>query len=193
MHNSKAIARLIVGLPLLLLAFLSLSAHAHTLDLSLNNDAVGLDYTTQITNSEINVGAGVLHHQDNGEAFWGSFFVADNVNKQSGILAGLGGRLYYIDADKRNDKGTAVGLGGFVNWDIPPVPNLSLRGEFYYAPDVLSFDEVNRYIDFSARVQYRIIEQAWIYAGYRNAEMKGDSGSDQKIDEGFNLGIMLWF
>ncbi len=193
MHHSRILAGWVCKLSIYCLAAVSISAHAHTLDLSLNNDAVGLDYTTQITNSEVNVGAGLLHNQDNGEAYWGSFFIADNVNKQSGILAGLGGRLYYIDADKRNDKGTAVGLGGFVNWDIPPVPNLSVRGELYYAPDVLSFDEVKRYVDFFARVQYRIIEQAWVYAGYRNAEMKGVKASDQKIDEGFNLGIMLWF
>ncbi|MGC1508407.1 YfaZ family outer membrane protein [Ketobacter nezhaii] len=193
MGISNSITTLITRTSLFCMTCFAVSANAHTLDLSLNNDAVGLDYTTQVSQSEVNVGAGILHHQDNGDAYWGSFFVADNVNKQSGILAGLGGRLYYIDADKQNNSGTALGLGGFVNWDLPNVTNLSLRSDFYYAPDVLAFDEVKRFVDFSARVQYRVIEQAWIYLGYRNAEMKGTSGSDQKIDEGVNVGLMLWF
>lgn len=166
---------------------------AQTLDLSINNESVGVDYTNQISGTEVNFGAGLLHNQDNGDAYWASLFVADNVNKQAGILAGIGGRLYYLDADQYDNRGTAVGLGGFVNWDIPTLTNLSLRGDLYYAPDVLSFDEVSRFTDFSLRVQYRIIEQAWLHVGYRHADMKGQSHDNQTIEEGMNLGIMLWF
>ena len=168
-------------------------ASATTLDLSLNNDAVALDFSTRLSDSELNLGAGLLHHQDNGDAYYGSIFVADNVNKQAGLLAGVGGRVYYLDADKRDASGTAVGLGGFVNWEIPSVTNLSIRSDLYYAPDVLAFDEVKKYLDFSARIQYRIIEQAWIYAGYRNTELKPSKGSNVKLDEGGHLGILLWF
>ena len=180
---------------ILVTSLLLASSHlySHTLDLSLNNKAVFLDWTTQLPDTELNLGAGVLHHQDNGDVYFANIFVADNVNKQAAILAGVGGRVYYMDADKTDDSGTAVGLGGFINWEIPTVPNLSLRSDFYYAPDVLSFDEVERYLDFSARVQYRIIEQAWLYVGYRNAEIKPTQGSNQTMDEGGHLGLMLWF
>lgn len=175
------------------LVVISANAYTHTLDLNLNNDVVALDYTTQIEKSELNVGAGLLHHQDNGDVYYGSFFVADNVNKQSGILAGIGGRAYYVDADRSDESGTAIGLGGFLNWEIPTVTNLSLRSDFYYAPDVLSFDEIEGYTDFNARVQYRIIEQAWIYLGYRYTEAKTEGPGKAKLDEGGHLGIMLWF
>ena len=171
----------------------STAAYSHTLDLNLNNSAVALDYSTQIDKSELNVGAGLLHHQDNGDVYYGSFFVADNVNKQSGILAGLGGRFYYADDDRSNQSGTALGIGGFVNWDVPSVTNLSLRSDFYYAPDVLAFDELEGYVDFNARVQYRLIEQAWVYVGYRYAEARTEGPGKAKIDEGGHLGIMLWF
>lgn len=169
------------------------AAQAHTLDIGLNNEAVGLDFTTQIPKSELNVGGGLLHHQDDGDVYYGSLFVADNVNKTSGVLAGIGARAYYIDAKLRDASGTAVGLGGFLNWDVPNVPNLSLRTDVYYAPDVLSFDEIQRYLDFSARVQYRIIEQAWIYGGYRHADADPVEGRSQSIDEGGYVGLMVWF
>lgn len=169
------------------------SAFSHTLDLNLNDDTVAVDYTTQIKKSELNVGAGLLHNQDLGDVYYGSFFVADNVNKQSGLLAGIGGRAYYMDVDRSDESGTAIGLGGFLNWDLPNVTNLSLRSDIYYAPDVLAFDEIDGYLDFSARVQYRIIEQAWIYVGYRNAEAKTEAPGKAKVDEGGHLGIMLWF
>lgn len=169
------------------------SVQAHTVDLGINDDAVALDYTTQIPKSALNVGAGFLHHNDNGDAFYGSLFVADNVNKQSGILAGLGARFYFIDADKIDQDGTSLGLGGFINWDVPGVPNLSLRSDLYYAPDVVSFGEIEKFVDFSARVQYRIIEQAWLHAGYRLAEASPEEGRDQKIDEGLFFGLMIWF
>lgn len=171
----------------------SAQVRSHTLDFSLNNDAVGVDFTTQMTKSELNFGAGLLHHQDNGDVYYGSLFVADNVNKQSGILAGLGGRAYFIDADRTDESGTALGLGGFINWEIPSVPNLSLRSDLYYAPDVLSFDEINGYIDFTARIQYRLIEQAWVYLGFRHAEAKTDAPGKTKLDESGNIGLMLWF
>lgn len=169
------------------------SAQAHTLDLAINNDAVGFDFTTQLRKSELNLGGGILHHKDGGDAYYASVFVADNVNKQSGILAGIGARYYFIDADEIDQDGTALGLGGFVTWDIPSVPNLSLRGDLYYAPDVLSFGEVETYADFSGRVQYRLIEQAWVHAGYRRARVSPEEGDDQNIDEGGFIGLMVWF
>lgn len=169
------------------------AAQAHTFDLAINQDAVGVDFTTQIPKSELNVGGGLLHHEDNGDAFYGSVFVADNVNKQNGILAGVGARYYFIDADEINQDGTALGLGGFINWDVPGVPNLSLRGDLYYAPDVLSFGEIETYADVSARVQYRLIEQAWVHAGYRRAKVSPEEGRDTNIDEGGFLGLMVWF
>ncbi len=178
----------------LTLAMFSASVSAHTLDLTLNNKAVGLDYSTQVTEAGLNVGGGLLHHEDNGDAYYGSLFVADNVNEQSNLLAGIGARFYYLDEDEGDLSGTAVGIGGFINWEIPAVPNVSLRTDIYYAPDVLAFDDISRYLDFTVKIQYRIIEQAWLYIGYRNAEMESASnGNDFEIDEGGHLGIMLWF
>jgi hypothetical protein len=168
-------------------------AQAHTLDLAIGNDAVSLDYTTQIRKSELNLGAGVLHHKDNGDMAYASLFVADNVNKHSGVLAGLGGRYYFIDADLIDEDGTALGLGGFLNWDLPTVPNVSLRGDLYYAPDMLTFGEFESFYDFSARIQYRLIERAWIHAGYRRAEASPEEGRDQNIEEGGFVGLMIWF
>ena len=178
---------------ILLLVLLSLTTHAQTLDFHLNNDAVSLDYTNRLTDSALNLGGGLLHHQDNGDAFYGSLFVADNINKQSNLLAGVGGRLYYINTDSPDIKGATVSLGGFINYDIPSITNLSLRGEIYYAPDVLSFDDVEKNLDLSIRIQYRIIEQAWVYLGYRNAEVSPVHGDNRTIDEGGHVGLMLWF
>ena len=169
------------------------SVQAHTLDLSINQDAVGLDFTTQIPKSELNVGGGLLHHKDNGDAYYASAFVADNVNKQNGILAGIGARYYFINADEIDQDGTALGIGGFINWDIPTVTNLSVRGEVYYAPDVLTFGEIKTYADATVRAQYRLIEQAWVHAGYRRAKVSPEEGRDMNIDEGGFVGVMVWF
>ena len=177
----------------LLTALAASVAHAHTFDLAINQDAVGLDFTTQIPKSELNLGGGLLHHEENGDAYYISAFVADNVNKQSGLLAGLGARYYFIDIDETDQDGTALGLGGFINWDIPGVPNLSLRGDFYYAPDVLSFGEIETYGEASVRVQYRLIEQAWVHGGYRRAKASPEEGRDTNIDEGGFVGILVWF
>lgn len=171
----------------------SLSAQAHTVDFHLNNDAVSFDYTNRLTDSALNLGAGILHHQENGDSYYGSLFVADNINKQSNLLAGVGGRLYYINMDSPNIQGATLSLGGFINYDIPNITNLSVRGDIFYAPDVLSFDDVEKNLDLSVRVQYRIIEQAWVYLGYRHAEVSPVRGPDQTIDEGGHIGLMLWF
>ncbi len=173
--------------------FIAGTAQAHTLELAINRDAVALDFTSQIPKSALNVGGGLLHHDDNGDAFYASAFVADNVNKQNGILAGVGARYYFVDADEIDQDGTALALGGFLDWDIPGVPNLSLRGDLYYAPDVLSFGEIETYVDGSIRLQYRLIEQAWIHGGYRRAKASPEEGHDVNIDEGGFFGILVWF
>lgn len=187
MHFSRQIITLTIA------SAMAAYAQAHTIDLAINNDAVSLDFTSQLRKSELNVGGGALHHTDNGDMFYASLFVADSVNKESGILAGLGGRYYFIDADLIDQDGTALGLGGFLTWDLPNVPNVSLRGDLYYAPDILTFGEFESFYDFSARIQYRIIERAWIHAGYRRAEAGPEEGRDQNIEEGGFVGIMIWF
>ncbi|HVK99805.1 MAG TPA: YfaZ family outer membrane protein [Dongiaceae bacterium] len=180
---------------LLGLAFCTLAgvAQAHTVDLGINNDAVSLEYNNQIPKSELNLGVGGLHSKENGDAYYASLFVADNVNKESGLLAGLGTRFYYLDADEGSTEGTGLALGGFLNWDVPSVPNLSLRGDFYYAPDVLTFDDVENFGDVSARVQYRVIEQAWLYVGYRRLMLEDELSHDFNLEEGAFVGMLLWF
>lgn len=176
----------------------SAASHAHTLDLSINNEAVALDYATQMEGTASNFAVGTLHHQDNGSAIYAGLFVADNINKQKGLLAAIGARGYYIDGDYKESSGAAVALGGFVDYEIPQVPNLSVRADLYYAPDVLSFENLSNYTDLRARVQYRLIEQAWVYVGYRNAYLKRDAGRNQgdktrTLDEKANFGLLIWF
>ncbi|MFZ5601825.1 MAG: YfaZ family outer membrane protein [Pseudomonadota bacterium] len=172
---------------------LSGASQAHTLDLGINNDAVALDYSGQLPKSELNLGGGFLHHKDNGDAYYASLFVADSVNKESGLLAGLGARFYFLDADEGSTDGKSLALGGFLNWDLPSVPNLSLRGDLYYAPDVLSFDDIENFADVSARVQYRVIEQAWVYLGYRRLMLEDELSRDFNLEEGGFVGMLIWF
>lgn len=168
---------------------------AQTLDLTLNNSAVAIDYSARMSDSELNLGAGFIHNEDKGDAYYASLFVADNVNMQSNFLAGVGGRIYYVEEDKFELSGIAVGVGGFLNWEIPAAPLVSVRADFYFAPDVIAYEDLSGLMDFSARIQYRIIERAWVYLGYRTLEVSPleDEGPDRKIDDSANVGIMIWF
>ena len=83
---------------------------------------------------------------------------------------------------------------GYATVNIPNVPGLSVGGSAHYAPSILSFGDSDAVTDIEARVSYRVIRNADVYAGYRYVNTDLDNSSaDINLDEGVMAGMKIFF
>ncbi|MCG8670471.1 MAG: YfaZ family protein [Pseudomonadales bacterium] len=164
-------------------------AFADTFSADINNDAFKFQYNATNTGSNLDLNASILHHDDDGEIYAVGAQVEGQSLQQANATGSLGAKLYYIDLDGAD--GFAIGLGGLVNIAIPQVEGFSIQAEAYYAPSVLSFNDVEHHIDFGAKAKYRVLDNGSVYLGYRKANIDIENAGDGDLDEGIHVGIEL--
>jgi hypothetical protein len=164
------------------------------LDLNFNNDAARISGDFDLSNNLI-VDGSLFYHQDNGNILGaGLHLTGDASGGQSPVRAGLGGRLYYIDSDTRaKDSGSALPLGGFVEYTFPEFDRFSIGGTVHYAPGVLSFGDVDDYLEYQVWGGYSVLRDGIVYLGYRRIEAGFDGTPDVTFDSGVHIGLKLRF
>lgn len=179
----------VLSLPLIFAAAAANNASANTISAEINNETVKLEYKGFNRSNGSVMSAGILYHEDNGEVYSLGLSVESQIQGQRNLYGGLGGKLYYIEAD--GPSGAALGLGGHVRYDIPNVKGLSLFTEAYYSPQVLSFNDIEHFSDFTVAVKYKMLEQGSVFVGYRKVHVDFDFDDHADIDEGAFFGIQL--
>jgi len=172
------------------------SVKADALDLNLNNDSVQLLYTSPFTSdagiggANLEVGAiyteaddylGIVGLDVKGEAGSGS----------PGLVAGVGVRGYGIGLDTV-DIG-ALAIGGLVQYSPPALNRLSVVGQIFYAPEILTFMDGKHLQSAEFRIEYKVLTQATVYVGYRDIEADLDAGGSVDVDNGGHLGLRFTF
>lgn len=142
--------------------------------------------------NDLNYGFNFLYHEDDGHVGGVSLHVAGRskatVFKQE---TGIGGKLITFDAG--GPDGGALAVGGYILHNLASANLLSVRGELYYAPSVVTFGDGNRYAEYSVRLQYQLVDQANVYIGYRNIEVDFERFGDVEIDDSAHVGLMMYF
>lgn len=166
------------------------AALADTASIDINDDAFSFEYKATNASSNLDISAGLLHHKDDGQLYALGAHVEGQSLQNSNISGSLGAKAYWADLDNGGD-GVAVGLGGFANFLVPNVDGLSFQIDAYYAPSVLSFNDIEHLIDFEAKAMYRVLDNGSVYLGYRKANIDLEDVGDADLDEGFHIGITL--
>lgn len=167
-------------------------AMARDLDLSLTNDSAKAQVNFLDTNSEIQVGAGYTYHEHSRHIFNADLHAQGRTALGNlPTTAGIGMRAIGYSQDHLD--GGALALGGFATVNIPDVPGLSVNGSLHYAPSILSFGDSDDLIDIEARVSYRVIRNADVFAGYRYLNTGFEHHGDVNLDEGLMAGMKLFF
>ncbi len=164
---------------------------SNQVNLDISDETIHVAVATKPSKKSLNISASFLHHEDDGEVYSVGAFVQSPINNRQDLHGALGGRFYYLDAD--GPDGYGVGLGGEIGYKIPSVKGLSIHGEAYYAPKVMMFADIERFVDVSIRIKYRILEQGSVYLGYRSQKVHVEHTSSENIDEGAHVGISLQF
>lgn len=183
-----------IALPLAAaISLASTQATAADFDFSLTTDSVRGQVNFFDNRSDIQVGTGYTYHE--GRRHIANVDVHAQGRTALGNLpttAGIGMRGLYWD--QRRADGGAVAVGGFATINLPDVPGLSFTGGLHYAPSILSFGDSDDLTSVEARVNYRVIRNADVFAGYRYLNTDLDnSRSDINLDEGLLIGMKLFF
>jgi hypothetical protein len=180
---------------LLGITFLCAPVLADELDLSLNSDALRVQYFHEIESSGLSLVGGWLYNTDNGNVLHAGLHIIDLASSgRDKVEAGIGGRFVYTNGDSSKQDGFAIPLGGFVRFTPRAMNRLSIRGSAYYAPDILSIGDMTKYQEFSIRVSYNVLRQADAYVGarYVRGDYKGEV-ADVRYDTGMHIGMLLRF
>lgn len=112
--------------------------------------------------------------------------------KGAEAAAGLGARLVY--ADRADQTGGALALGGQFDLRLPGYERVGLGGYGWYAPEITSFADVKSYSEFALDVDFEVVKAASVYAGYRLVNVKPENGRlGSEADSSGHLGIRLNF
>ena len=169
-------------------------AAADELDLSFNSDAVRLAYVRDLTNPDLQADFGFLTESDKGEVIHASLYLTGMASDGANPLeAAVGGRTAFVDGDGPNQEGIPLALGGFVKYTFADANRFSLRADLWYAPDVLTLNDLEKYEDFSIRLAYNILREADIYVGARYVRGEFDNGTDVIFDNGAHIGVNIRF
>ncbi len=140
------------------------SAFADSLSLDLNNDALRVNYQHAL-NENYQADVAWIHVQDLGNTFTGGLTLTQKFNND--LSAQLGGKAVFQQHDTLPD-GTAIAVGGTVRVTPAADKKFALALTGYFAPNVLSFGDMDNYRELEVRGEYNVSEQLTAYVGYRN-------------------------
>lgn len=179
--------------------FASAAASAESLNFSLSDDAFRFGLTGPLSRVISGVQGqydlGYLQHRSDGDDAYavhaGVLFTGDAGLRDIDLTAGVGLRGVFIGGD--GDNGGALAPGVQFDARLPGYDRVGLLGYAYYAPGVVSFDDIDSYRDVGLVLSYQINRNASVFAGYRNVRIGIDHGPNATLDNGFYGGIGLTF
>jgi hypothetical protein len=117
------------------------------------------------------------------------FFVKQRLSGAPAFTVGLGAKLVYTSVASYDYN--ALPIGVHAGYDLPlglPVP-FTLGGSFYYAPEVLSWQDAKNYTEYEVYLDIRLIDRAALTGGYRRIDTDFDV-SGETVNFTFNE---AWF
>ena len=178
----------------LLLAATAFSARAANLDFNLGSNAAAIDYTVGLSDGGLEGDLYFLHHTDQVDIGAAGLDVIGNASPVgSPVLFGIGGKVFAVNPKGGLGDGTAAAIGFHFKYTWPTYNRFMVGGGLYYAPNIVSFQNVDRFMFVEVKAGYEVLRNADIYAGYRHVSAAFDGGPNATLDNTFMLGMNLTF
>ncbi len=173
-----------------LIAVCAASAFAmHSAEININDKdlevGVKVDMGQFNDNTEPNtvfIGAKFLHgNEDHSDLTRNSIHDYSEVNflmqreiDTSGLAVGLGFKLNHTESN--NNSFTSIPLGVEASYKLPisDVTPLYIGGSLYYAPEVLSIDDAQNFLEYRVNFDIEVIKNGRISLGYRSIDTNYD-------------------
>lgn len=193
--------RRIVSLSLALAgSVFGLQAQAAELDLTLGNESVRGEYLAPVSakraDNVATLDMGLLYNEDQGVdrllGHAGLLIFGDTGAPKANVKAGVGVRVAGFDSDGGID-GLAISLGGAMTGRVPAFNRLGGRVWAWYAPSVSAFSDIDGYLEWGVSIDYQLIRQAFIVAGYRDIEVDLDPVGTADVESSGFFGLRMVF
>jgi len=171
----------------LILATLATPSFADNLALDLNDDALRLNYQYGL-DKNYNTDFAWTHVKDLGNTFSAGLTLTQSLNND--ISANIGGKAIFQQHDHLPD-GTAIAIGGSLRLTPAANKNFAVMASAYFAPNVLSFGDMDDYQEFEIRGEYKVSEQLTGYVGYRNNRADYDTNNVKIKNADLYDGVMI--
>ncbi|QCT95099.1 hypothetical protein FE773_07820 [Caminibacter mediatlanticus TB-2] len=136
-------------------------------NLQISNSTLGIYAQGKITNNEIYARGFFLYNDKKDKNNFYSIGLKGEGNLIGINIPNIKVSLLLDLVHTKNNTALPVGIGVFGY-----VPNIDysvfVRGEYEYAPEILSFDDANRFSKFDIQVGIQPIENGEVFVGYRN-------------------------
>ena len=177
-----------------ILAASACTAQAGDLDFNLGSNAAAIDYTANLTGSGLEGDLSFLHHSDRVDIGAAGVDLVGNASPVgSPLIFGVGAKLFYISPKGGISNGAAVGVGAHFSYTWPTYNRFVVSGDLYYAPSIVSFQNVDRYLQFGVNAGYEVLRNADVYIGYRHVTAAFNGSQDLTLDSTFMVGMNLTF
>lgn len=174
----------------LALALTCVTANASTISGNLADDSarvnVGISFEPFVFEG------GAVYASDGGQSIFGGVLLE---SKSEPIELGIGARVRVVEAELGgNDSGYSFGFGGYYRFILPMANRFNFFLSAYYYPELLSYGNILRQYETSARAEYLATENVGIYLGYDlNAiDYKNREGTF-RLEEDVNIGVAVYF
>jgi YfaZ precursor len=172
-------------------------AAADTLDIGLSNTTAQFKYGVPSgIAGKSEVYAELMYNNVNSIIGGVGLLVANDEVNVPGLTIGIGAKAVAatIKWSPSRQKATAVALGAQVRYELPVDRRVAFSGEFYYAPEIITFADAKQYLQYGARAEFSISPQMQVYAGYRKTKFTlRPSGADAVLINGPHVGVQLSF
>lgn len=179
-----------------LMSVTSLAA-ADTLDIGLSNTTAQFKYGVASGLAGKSETYAELMYNDKNSVIGGvGLLVANDEVNVPGLTIGVGAKAVTatIKAVPSRINASAIAVGAQVRYELPVERRVAFAGEFYYAPDIISFGDAKNYQQAGARAEFSVTPQVQVYAGYRKTWFNlKPSGVAADLINGPHLGMQLSF
>jgi hypothetical protein len=108
------------------------------------------------------------------------------------VSLGARGLVGLLDDPDDDVVGIAPGVGARVRLPLGGPP-MYIAGDFFYAPDILTFGDADEVIDFNVRYELQFLQNTTGFVGYRLLDFDRDGGGDDEIVDTLNVGLRFAF
>jgi len=167
------------------------TAAADTIDVNVNNHVVEGRYSMPVGNGQVGVGG--LHHDVTNDWLLHAGFLGRGEARTSMGRSeiGLGGRAYGGSVGPNSVLALALGADFSL---YPSNQSVGVGAYLYYAPNVLSGRDTERFMDAGVRVEFEVIKPTGVlYLGFRQIRATFKDGDKVKIDNHAHLGLRINF
>ena len=137
-----------------------------------------------------------LYDNENAKLIGAGIVATNEVEGLEGVELSLGAKFVWAEVGNNNlinNNFTALPLMIKLRYTFPPlmfnIPPVAVETKYLYAPKVLAFGDSTEYNEFRVNGEVEVIENASIYAGYRNITTRYSGVRNSLFNTGFYGGL----